>query len=133
MAKTFDLKIVASDKPFYMGPCELLIIPAIDGEMGIMAGHESTVTTIHPGELRYQIDGVWHNAAVTECFVEIMPEYVNLLVDAAELPEEIDVKRAELAKARAQEKLRQRQSMKEYYHTQAALARAMARLKVTKK
>ena len=62
-----------------------------------------------------------------------MPDYTILLVDTAELPEEIDVKRAQQAKERAEERLRQRESMKEYYYSKAALARAMARLKVTKK
>ncbi|HIT72589.1 MAG TPA: ATP synthase F1 subunit epsilon [Candidatus Fimicola cottocaccae] len=133
MEKTFDLKIVASDKKFYSGPCEKLIIPAIDGSLGIMAGHESTVTTINSGELRFQVDGQWHKAAVSEGFVEIMPDYVILLVDTAELPEEIDIKRAKLAKERAEERLRQKQSMKEYYYSKAALARAMARLKVTQR
>lgn len=131
MAKTFDLKIVASDKVFYEGLCEHLIIPAIDGTMGILAGHENTVTTIESGELKFQINGVWKNAAVTEGFIEIMPHEVILLVDTIELPENIDIKRAKQAKERAKERMRQKQSMKEYYHTQAALSRAMARLKVT--
>ncbi len=133
MAKTFDLKIVASDKVFYEGVCEHLIIPAIDGTMGILAGHENTVTTIESGELNFQVDGVWRKAAVTEGFIEIMPQEVILLVDTAELPEQIDIKRAELAKERAKERMRQKQSMQEYYRTKAALSRAMARLKVAQK
>ena len=133
MVKNFELKIVASDKKFYIGPCHNLIIPTIDGLMGIMAGHEGTVTTIEPGEIKFQVDGVWHKAAVSEGFAEIMPEEVIILVDTAELPEEIDIKRAEMAKERAEERLRHRESMREYYYSKAALSRAMARLKVTRK
>ena len=55
------------------------------------------------------------------------------LADSCELPEEIDIKRAEEARERAEEKLRQKQSIKEYYQTQAALNRAMNRLKVSQK
>lgn len=55
----------------------------------------------------------------------------TLLVETAEKPEEIDVRRAEEAKQRAEERLRQKQSIHEYYHSRAALARAMARLKAT--
>ena len=47
-----------------------------------------------------------------------------------ERPEEIDIARAQEAKERALEKIRQKQSIQEYYHTQASLSRAMARLRV---
>ena len=67
--------------------------------------------------------------AVGAGFVEIKPDDVILLVGFAEHPEEIDRKRAEAARERAEERLRQKQSIHEYYHSKAALARAMARLK----
>ena len=56
---------------------------------------------------------------------------MTLLVETAERPEEIDVARAQEAKERAEEQLRQKQSIHEYYHSRASLARAMARLKAT--
>ena len=87
------------------------------------------MTAIEPGELKFQTDGQWQIAAVGSGFAEIMPEYAILLVSFAEHPEEIDAKRAEAAKRRAEERLRQKQSIQEYYHSKAALARAMARLK----
>ena len=62
-----------------------------------------------------------------------MPDKSVILADSCELPEEIDIKRAEEARERAQEKLRQKQSIQEYYQTQAALNRAMNRLKVSQK
>lgn len=52
-------------------------------------------------------------------------------METAERPEEIDKVRAEEAKERAQEQLRQKQSIQEYYHSRASLARAMTRLKAT--
>ena len=75
------------------------------------------------------LDGKWEPAAVGAGFVEIKPDYVILLVGFAEHPEEIDRKRAEAARERAEERLRQKQSIHEYYHSKAALARAVARLK----
>ncbi|MFR3392601.1 MAG: F0F1 ATP synthase subunit epsilon, partial [[Clostridium] scindens] len=56
----------------------------------------------------------------------------HLLVNSAERLEEIDIKRAEEAKERAQERLRQKQSIQEYHLSQASLARAMTRLKTSK-
>lgn len=130
MANTFYLEIIASDRPFYKGDCEILVFPSLDGEFGIMANHEEMITCIKAGELRFKVEGEWKYAAVSDGFVEVKNEYVVLLVDTAELPEEIDAKRADEAQIRAKERMRQKQSIKEYYHTQAALNRAMNRLRV---
>ena len=133
MAKTFHLEIIATDRVFYQGDCEHLVITAIDGLVGIMAGHEPVVTSLPTGELKYMVDGKWHYAAISSGFIQVMPDSAIILADNCELPEEIDIKRAEEARQRAQEKLRQKQSIKEYYQTQAALNRAMNRLKVSQK
>ncbi len=133
MAKTFHLEIIATDRIFYEGDCEHLVITAIDGLMGIMAGHEPMVTSLPTGELKYMVDGKWRYAAISDGFIQVMPDKSVILADSCELPEEIDIKRAEEAKERAQEKMRQKQSIKEYYQTQAALNRAMNRLKVSQK
>ena len=126
---TFYLEILTPERQFYIGPAEALIIPAVDGEMGIYPGHEPVVTALEPGVLRYRAEGKWEPAAVGAGFAEIRQDYVILLVGFAEHPEEIDRKRAEAARARAEERLRQKQSIREYYRSKAALARAMARLK----
>ncbi len=129
MADTFYLEIVTPERQFFTGDAEALILPAVDGEMGVYPGHEPVVTAVEPGELRYKADGKWEPAAVGAGFAEIRQDRVILLVGFAEHPEEIDRKRAEAAKKRAEERLRQKQSILEYYHSKAALARAMARLK----
>jgi len=133
VAKNFHLEIIASDRVFYDGDCEHLVITAIDGLIGIMYGHEPLVTSLPTGELKYMADGKWHYAAISEGFIQVMPDSSIILADSCELPEEIDIKRAEEAKERAEEKMRQKQSIMEYYHTQAALNRAMNRLKVSQK
>ena len=133
MGKTFYLEITASDRKFYNGECEMMIFPAIDGQQGILPNHESMGTAVKAGELRFKVNGEWKEAAVGDGFVEIMPEFVVLLADTVEWPDEIDIRRAKEAKERAQERLRQKESQREYYHSKAALSRAMARLKVTGK
>lgn len=129
MAGTFYLEIVTPERQFFTGDAEALILPAVDGEIGVYPGHEPAVTAVEPGELRYKAGGRWEPAAVGAGFAEIRQDRVILLVGFAEHPEEIDRKRAEAAKKRAEEQLRQKQSIREYYHSKAALARAMARLK----
>lgn len=133
MAKTFYLEIITSNRVFFQGDCEHLVITAIDGLLGILAGHEPLVTCLPTGELKYMVDGVWKYAAISEGFIEVLPDRAVILADSCELPEEIDIKRAEEARERAQEMLRQQQSIREYYETQAALNRAMNRLKISQK
>lgn len=129
---TFGLKIIASDRVFYEGRCRKLILPAPDGEMGILANHENMVIAVTVGDARMEIEeGNWVDVAVGAGFAEVVNNRITVLVDTAERPEEIDVRRAEEAKERAEEQMRQKQSIKEYYRTQASLARAMNRLKVS--
>ena len=131
--KTFRLELLASDRPFFVGECEHLIYPASDGLMGILPGHETLVTVIEPGEIKYKVDGEWRYCAISEGFAEVRKDYVLILGDAIELPDEIDVKRAEEAAERAREQIEQKQGMMQYYQTQAALNRAMNRLKISRK
>ena len=133
MAETFYLKVVASDRQFYEGPCEMITFIGVDGSYGILPHHECMVTPLEAGELTLKINGVKKDAAVGEGFVEILPNQVTVLTDFCEWADEIDVRRAEEAKQRAEERVRQKQSIIEYHSSKAALSRAMARLKVTRK
>ena len=133
MAETFYLKVVASDRQFYEGDCEMITFIGVDGSYGILPHHECMVTPLEAGELTLQIDGVKKEAAVGEGFVEILPNQVTVLTDFCEWADEIDIRRAEEAKQRAEERLRQKQSIIEYHSSKAELSRAMARLKVTDK
>lgn len=110
-----------------------LIVPEYDGQKEILAHHEDMVIAIDEGEMRFQPEGTdnWEYAVVGMGFVEIVNNRVTLLVETAERPEEIDVARAREAKERAEEQMRQKQSIREYYHSRASLSRAMARLKGT--
>lgn len=132
MAKVFKIEIIASDHIFYKGECEMLVFPGTDGQHGILAGHEPMVTCLKPGEVKFLYNGEWQFAAVSEGFVEITPDHVILLADTIENPDEIDLRRAEQARMRAEERLHQKLSRQEYYYTLASLNRAMTRLKVKK-
>ena len=130
---TFGLKIISSDRVFYEGRCRKMIVPVPDGGgMEILPHHEDMVIAVVIGEAMLQFEeGELVNLAVGAGFLEIVNNRVTLLVETAERPEEIDVARAREAKERAEEQLRQKQSIHEYYHSRASLARAMARLKAT--
>lgn len=128
---TFGLKIIASDKVFYEGRCRNLVIPAPDGEVGLLPHHENMVIAVEVGIARMEVEeGKWSEIAVGTGFAEIVNNRVTLLVDTAERPEDIDVRRAKEQKERAEEQMRQKRSIQQYYHTQASLARAMNRLRL---
>ena len=131
----FYVKIISSKRIFYEGFCHCLIIPAVDGEQAIMAHHEETIIAVQNGEMRMQKEegGEWSYAVLGKGFCMAANNRVTVLADTVERPEEVDVNRAKEALERAQERLRQKQSIQEYHTTQAALARALTRLKETEK
>lgn len=131
--KVFQLEILASDKTFYKGDTEMVVIPSIDGEQGILANHQPMVVAVAIGELRFKVNGIWQKAIVSGGMAQVMNNEVTVLVDTAERPEDVDIRRAEESLIKAEEQLRQKQSILQYYQSKASLARAMSRLKATKK
>ena len=130
MASTFYLEMVSPQDVFFSGNARQVILPGVDGAYGVLPNHEPMVTAIMAGIVRYQDEaGNWQEAVASDGCVEVMPERVIVLAATLERPEDIDRNRALAAKQRAEERLRQKQSQYEYYQTQAALARALARLK----
>lgn len=130
---TFTLEIVAADRMFYHGPCELVVLPCIDGEKGVLANHEPMVMALAAGELRYTVEDEVYLAAVGDGFAEITGDKVEVIVSFAEKPEEIDEEKAERAKQLAEEQIKMKTTEIEYIRIQAELAREMACLKVLKK
>ena len=101
---TFGLKIIASDRVFYEGRCRKLVIPAPDGEKGILPNHENMVIAVKIGMARMEIEeGNWVEVALGRGFAEVVNNRVTLLVDTAEKPEEIDIRHAQEQKERADE------------------------------
>ena len=124
----FYVKIISSDRIFYEGFCHCLIVPAVDGE-------QETIIAVQNGEMRMQKEegGEWTYAVLGKGFCMAANNRVTVLADTVERPEEVDANRAKEALERAQERLRQKQSIQEYHMTQAAMARALTRLKETEK
>lgn len=129
---TFKLKIIASNKVFYDDDAVMLTLPLVDyGSESFLANHENSVVPIEAGEMKIvTADNKTIDAFVGTGFLEFLDNIATLVCASAELPEEIDARRAQEAKERAEEELRESQSHQEYIHYQANLARAMERLKV---
>lgn len=132
--KTFSLKVLASDRVFFDGRCKMVILPAADGQLGVLANHGDMVVALKMGEMRIQKeDETWETALIGKGVMQDINNRMTILTEFAEHPDEIDEKRALDAKKRAEEQLRQKQSIQEYHHSKAALSRALARLKESNK
>ena len=132
MANTFSLKVIACDRIFFDGRCTQVVLPLHDGEKAIQAHHENMVFAVEIGEIRITDENGKEIMGITGTgFAQIINNRVKLFCLTAESPEEIDIRRAQEAKERAEEQMRQKQSIQEYHMNQLALSRAMARLRVT--
>ncbi len=128
---TFKVHILSAHRTFYEGECESLIIPAVDGQYGVLAGHSNTITALVPGKLTYRAPGREPvEAAVSSGIMKIENNDVLVLADSVLRPEEIDEERAEREAAKAKEAMLQKLSIQEYYSAQAQLARAVSKLKI---
>ena len=132
MSSMFNLEIVTPERKFFSGEVETVVLQTPDGEIGILKGHMPMVIAVAIGPVRIKKNGEWIEAVLTEGFMEIKQDITVILTDTAEWPYEIDINRAKAAMQRAEERLQRQATHIEYMRSQAALARALARLKVTK-
>ena len=131
MASSFQLSVLTPERTFFEGAVEMLILHSTDGEIGILPNHAPEVITIVESELRFLIDGKWRWAAASSGFATVTQDQVLVMLQTAEWPEDIDIKRAERDEYEAKERLRQQKSMEEYRMAHSMLARAMVRLRVS--
>src|SRR5271166_1060604 len=130
MADTLELEIVTPDKLLLRGPVEGVQIPGKNGELGVLPGHAPLITELTIGEISYRQGANSHYIAVAWGFAEVLPQKVTILADTAERAEEIDVKRAQEAKARAEEALKRAAADLDFDATLYALHRADVRIAV---
>ncbi len=133
---TIRLDIVSPDKgELFSKDIDMLIVRSIAGELGILPRHANLLTELLPHAMRIKMDGGEQLIALGGGFMEVTPEKITVLADSAELPENIDVERAQRAKQRAEERIAQykqatKDSLIDIDRANKALARAKARLLV---
>jgi len=130
MADTFQLEIVTPDKMVVNEQAEEAQIPGKQGFLGILPGHAPLITELAVGEITYRSAGQTHFLAVAWGFAEVLPDKVTILAETAERPQEIDVKRAQESKQRAEERLKSGRTEVDYTRAEDALQRAEIRLLV---
>ena len=132
--KLFKLEIIAPDRVFYSKEIEMVEYNTTEGEVGVYASHIPMTQILAPGELIItESPESKKNAALHTGFVEITGDKVTILAEAVEWPEDIDVKRAEEAKIRAERMLSNSGSGEvDMMRAELALKRALLRLSMAK-
>jgi F-type H+-transporting ATPase subunit epsilon len=132
----FELTIVTPQGQAYHGPAESVVLPGSEGDFGVLPGHERFLTPLRIGAVEIRAGGAPLWAAIADGFADVNGDAVALLVESCELASEIDTARAEHARCRAEEGLRDLDhSEQALRHAQfeAALERARVRLEVSGK
>ena len=125
------VSVVTPDGPVYNGEAEMVSVKGIGGELGILPNHIPFVTPLTINPIRLLNDGKTDLIAVHAGFIEVRPDQITILAQAAELPSEIDVERARRAKERAEKRLQQANQEKiDFVRAENALKRALNRLEV---
>lgn len=131
--KTFKIEVITPERTVLTQEVVSLVVPAMEGELGIMADHAPLIAELAIGEIWFRDpNGEVTRLATSGGFLEVRENTVRILVDTAERAEEIDVVRAEEARKRAEARLRSREEGVDLARAEAALKRAIVRLKVAK-
>ena len=130
---SFPLRIVTPDGSLFDGQAEALRLRTSEGYVSLRAGHADYIAALDVGMVSLTRDGVTRNAACGGGFVSVEKGAVRLVATTFEYADDIDVERAELAKARAEERLAQAREDRDITLAKAKLSRALNRISVAQK
>ena len=129
---TIKVNIVTPDGPVYDSEANMVIAVTSTGELGVLPGHIPMVAPLEIGAVRLNKDNGTERIAVSGGFLEVRPDKVTILAQAAELAEDIDTERAIEARKRAESRLQAKQDDIDFKRAELSLKRAMNRLNVAK-
>jgi F-type H+-transporting ATPase subunit epsilon len=133
MPNTLQLEIVTPDATVYSEAVDMVTLPAVEGQMGVLPQHVRLMTQLVPGELIVRKDGHEDYLAVGEGLVEVTNDHVSIVTNMAVSIENIDEAVAEEARQRAAARLREKLSSEEVASVNASLARSLAQLHVKRR
>ncbi len=133
--KTIKIKIVTPERTVYEDEVSQTTLPTIDGEVTILPDHIPYITALKAGEIILKKGDEIIHLATSGGFIEFNNNILTMLADTVERAEEIDLKRAEEAKQRAEELQKQKITLDDigYAKTAALVEKELARVKVARK
>jgi F-type H+-transporting ATPase subunit epsilon len=126
------LEVVTPEKQLFSGPVDEVTVPSTVGYLGILPGHAPLLAELGIGEISYKFGDRTGFLFCSRGFVEVLPDRVVVLAQIAELASDIDIKRAEEAKMRAEKNLASKDSNIDFARAELALLRAISRLNAVK-
>jgi F-type H+-transporting ATPase subunit epsilon len=135
LPEAIELIVVTPERELLRESVVEVTIPGLDGEFGILPGHAPMITELGIGEMSYRTTTSSQPVllAILRGFAEVLPDRVTLLAETAERAEEIDLQRAEAAKARAEQRLASNDPNIDWDRATVALQRAIIRIHVARK
>jgi len=133
MADTLRLQIVTPEAVVYSEDVDMVTLPGVEGELGILPLHVSLMTQMVPGEIVVRRGGHDDFLAVGGGLVEVTGTRVSILTDMAVAADKIDEARVEEARQRAEARLREKITAEEVASVNASLARSLAQLHVKRR
>ena len=132
--KKLTLNLITPEKQLIQDkPVDMVILPALLGEMGILPGHVKTVVQLGMGSLRYKADGVEEEFAALGGFVEVLDDVVNVFAESASLAGEIDEEKERQRIKALKESLSNKDADIDFELAELEIKQAIARMKVKKK
>jgi len=98
MADKIQLEVVTPERRVLADPVDMVTVPGLGGELGILPGHTPLISQLQTGVLTYVQDGKSSQLHVSGGFVEVREDHVSVLAEVAERPDEIDAARARLSR-----------------------------------
>jgi len=133
MSNTIRLEIATPEAMVYSDDVEMVTIPGVDGQMGVLPQHTRLMTYLVPGEMIVRKDGQDSFLAIGEGLVEVTNSRVSIATNMAISAEKIDEVAVEEARQRAAARLREKLSSEEVATVNASLTRAVAQLNVKRR
>jgi F-type H+-transporting ATPase subunit epsilon len=131
MAEKLALQIVTPERQVLMEQVDDVILPSVDGYMGVLPGHAPLLAHLDVGEVSYRVGNQRHYLAVSGGFVEVLRESVSILATTCEKADEIDLERARQSRERAESRLKPDAADVAFSRAEASLRRALSRIQVT--
>jgi len=128
---SIELQIVTPDRLILREEVDEVEIPGSEGYFGVLPGHTPLLAALAVGELWYRKGQEKTYLSIAFGFAEVLPDKVTILARLAERAEEIDVERAEAARGRAEQRLKEPQSAVDYERARTALQKSMTRISVS--
>lgn len=127
------LEIVTPERKVYEKEIDMVVVKAIDGELGILPNHIPLVTPLQIGVVRAKNGDAEELVAVSGGFIEVHKSKVVILAESAELPEDIDLERALAAKSRAERRIEANRDEVDFRRAEIALQKALNRIEIASK